>query len=108
MGTALPNTAKEILIRKFNAIKGAAIRSPKQKHDTSLTNSTVGLAVKKNEPMGRSSKLTRKALEYIVMDTVTKKNKKTKIIQKCGNCRIVEPSKWINTTTCHQIQFHKK
>jgi hypothetical protein len=27
LGTALPNTAKEILIKKFNAMNGAAIKS---------------------------------------------------------------------------------
>ena len=57
-GTALPKTAKDMLIKKFIAINGAAIKVPKTKTlETSFTNSKVGLALKKKEPIGRISKL---------------------------------------------------
>jgi hypothetical protein len=63
LGTALPNTAKETLIRKFKAMKGAAISVPMTKTwDTSSTNSTVGLALRKKDPIGKISKLMIKAL----------------------------------------------
>ena len=61
LGTALPKTAKETLIKKFKAIKGAAIKVPKMKTCfTSSTNSSVGLTVRKNDPIGRISKLITK------------------------------------------------
>ena len=57
-GTALPKTAKDMLIKKFIAINGAAIKVPKTKTlETSFTNSKVGFALKKKEPIGRISKL---------------------------------------------------
>ena len=58
LGTALPRTAKETLIKKFRAIKGAAIKVPMIKTlVTSSTNSAVGLTVRKNAPIGNKSKL---------------------------------------------------
>jgi hypothetical protein len=63
-GTAFPNTAKETLIRKFIAIKGAAINVPNIKtFETSLTNSSVGLTLRKKDPMGSKLKLNIKAFK---------------------------------------------
>jgi hypothetical protein len=63
LGTAFPRTAKEILIKKFNAINGAAIKVPSTKTwVTSFTNSTVGFADKKKDPIGNNSKLRTNAL----------------------------------------------
>jgi hypothetical protein len=63
LGTAFPRTANDILMMKFKAIKGAAIKTPKTKTlDTSLTYSTMGLAWRKKVPIGRSSKLKVNAL----------------------------------------------
>ena len=54
LGTALPRTANEMLIIKFKAMKGAAIKVPTTKtFETSLAYSTIGLAVRKYFPMGR-------------------------------------------------------
>jgi hypothetical protein len=48
LGTALPSTAKDMLIIKFKAIKGAAMRVPIIKtFETSLAYSTIGLAERK-------------------------------------------------------------
>ena len=61
-GTALPRTAKEIFIKKFNAMKGAAIRVPRTNTWlTSFTNWPIGFAVKKKDPIGSISKLKMKA-----------------------------------------------
>ena len=47
-----------MLIKKFIAINGAAIKVPKTKTlETSFTNSKVGFALKKKEPIGMISKL---------------------------------------------------
>jgi len=61
-GTAFPRTANDTLMRKFKAMKGAAISVPTTKTlATSATYSSIGFACKKKLPIGNISKLMMKA-----------------------------------------------
>ena len=84
-GTALPNTAKETLTKKFNAIKGAAIKVPRTKTlATSPTYSSIGLTCKKKLPIGRISKLIINAFKtnaLFQVDNISQEEAKKRYIE---------------------------